>query len=92
MALAERATLIAELRLDDKMSKGLKTAGARLKGLEGAAKRAGAGLSRLGGMLATAGKVAAVGAAGFVVASVKMAADFEQALNTINTVAMMTPE
>uniref|UniRef100_A0A6M3IS27 Putative tail protein n=1 Tax=viral metagenome TaxID=1070528 RepID=A0A6M3IS27_9ZZZZ len=92
MALAERATVIAELRLDDKMSKGLKTAGSRLRGLEGAAKRAGAGLSKIGGALATAGKMAAVAAAGFVVGSIKLAADFEQALNTINTVAMVTPE
>jgi TP901 family phage tail tape measure protein len=91
VALAERATLVAELRLDDKMSRGLTKAGRSLRGLEGATKRAGAGLSHLGGLLATAGKVAAVGAAGVVVASVKMAGDFEAALNTINTVAGATP-
>lgn len=92
MALAERATLVTELRLDDKLSGGLRKAQGSLRGLDGAAKRAGQGLKTLGGLMATAGKLAAVGAAGVVVGAVKMAADFEAALNTINTVAMATPE
>lgn len=91
MALGERATLIAELILDDKMSKGLKKAERNLTGMERATVRAGRGVKHFGGLIATAGKVAAVGAAGFVVASVKMAGDFEAALNTINTVAGATP-
>ena len=58
-------------------------------GLQGASKRASANVSRNLGIAA-----AAVGGAfvGGVAAAVKLAGDFEAQMNTINTVAMKTPE
>jgi len=89
VALAERATLIAELRLDDKMSRGLKSAG---KGLDGFAKRAGLSsknLQTLGTNLARIGAIAAAGIGAAVASGISTLADLEDA-NTATAGALKT--
>ncbi len=92
MALAERAVLVAELKLDDKLSGGVNRAGQNLRRFDGVANRTRTGLRNLGGAFLTIGKVAAVSMAGVVAVGIKAAGDFEAALHTINTVAGATPE
>jgi hypothetical protein len=71
MALAERATLVAELRLDDKMTGGLAKAGRGLSKFEGVASRTGRGLKTLGGNLAKIGVAAGVAGAALAGAAIK---------------------
>jgi hypothetical protein len=84
VALAERATLIAELRLDDKMSRGLKSASA---GLAGFSKRAGISsknLQTLGVNLMKIGAIAAVGIGAAVKSGISSLAELESAVSSVD--------
>lgn len=97
MALADTARLVAQLVLDDKgfsrgIDRAIAKAGTLEKTLGNVGKRSAAGLSTAAHNATRA--VEGLGAAGVVAigASVKVAADFESQLNTINTVAQLTDD
>ena len=84
MALAERAVMVAELRLDDKMSAGLSKASRKLDGLGTTAKRAG---KAIGVGLAAVGTAAAAGIAVAVRSGIQSLQELEDA-NTATTSAL----
>ena len=92
MALADTARLIASLELDPrKFTKGLSNAEKSLGKMESRAYRTGQhigiGIKNVGRLgLAAAGSISAIS-----IASLKVAGDFEEQLNTINTIAHKTP-
>lgn len=90
MALADTANLIVQLRLDDKLSGPLGRVNSQLRGLGAGVGQVGRGVNQLG---TGAFRVAERGAIAFgigVVGAVKVAADFESQLNTINTIAKLS--
>ena len=91
MALAETAQLVAELTLRDHLSGSVGKVNSSLSKLQGGAGQAGKGLGQLAGGLTRVGVVAAGAAATGIGASLKLAGNFEAQLNTINTVAQVTP-
>ncbi len=88
MALAEQADLVVSLSLRDGLARGIKGAETRIEALQKTFSRTGRSLDVFGRNIKLAG-VAAAGAAGL---SVKLFADFEDQLATINTVANVTDE
>lgn len=88
MALAEQADLVATLSLRDGLSRGIRSAQDRVETLQRSFRRTGASLDTFGRNI----KLAGVAAAGIAGLSVKLFADFEDQLATINTVADVTPE
>ncbi len=89
---AETARLIASLEFKDNLSKGIRSAVGSLGRLEGNLKRSHALSTAFGVGLERVAESIARRLTGAVVGSVKAAGDFEAALNTINTVAMVTPD
>lgn len=71
MALGERATLVTELRLDDKLTPGLKKASGGLSKFDSIAGKAGRGLKTLGVNLARIGVTAGVAGAALAGVAVK---------------------
>ena len=71
MALGERATLVTELRLDDKMTAGLAKAGRGLSKFDSVAGKAGKGLKTLGANLAKIGVAAGVAGAALAGVAIK---------------------
>lgn len=88
MALAEQADLVAQLSLKDEFSQKLKTAESRLKSIEKSFSRTRESL----GDAARNFRLIGFAALGAGAAAVKFAADFEEQLATINTVANVTDE
>jgi TP901 family phage tail tape measure protein len=96
MAAADTARLIAELTLKDKLSAGVTTA---IRSVDKLDKRlskvgtiAGQGFSNAARNIERAAVGIGVAMGGAIVGAVKVAADFESQLNTINTIARATPE
>jgi TP901 family phage tail tape measure protein len=91
MALAETARLVTQLALDDKMSGGLLKAHGALNTFSSGAGQATKGVGQLGVGLLRIGVAGAVAAATGLGAAIKVAGDFQAQLNTINTIAQVTP-
>lgn len=87
MALAEQAQLVAHLSLKDDMSKGIAKARGGLKGLNDHFARTRQSLSQTSHNF----KLLGAGIIGAGVVAVKWAVDFQAQMNTINTVAQVTP-
>jgi TP901 family phage tail tape measure protein len=96
MAAADTARLIAELTLKDKLSAGVTSAIRSVDKLDKRLSKVGSiaskGFSNAARNIERAAVGIGVAMAGGVVAAVKVAADFESQLNTINTIARETPE
>jgi TP901 family phage tail tape measure protein len=91
MALAETARLVTQLALDDKLSGGLLKAHGALNTFSSGAGQATKGVGQLGVGLLRIGVAGAVAAATGLGAAIKVAGDFQAQLNTINTIAQVTP-
>jgi hypothetical protein len=84
VALAERATLIAELRLDDKMSRGLSKASGSLSTFSKRAGISSKNLQTLGTNLLKIGAVAAVGIGAMVKSGISSLAELESSITSVN--------
>lgn len=84
MALAERAQLVAELRLDDKLSGGLGKAQRSLTRFDGVARKTSAGLRNLSVNLLKLGAVAAVGIGAMVKSGLDSLATLESAVASVD--------
>jgi TP901 family phage tail tape measure protein len=90
-SISDTAKLVASLELQDKFSGTAAKFGATLGNLERQTATLGRGVGQFASGI---GRLATIGIGGFtaaVGASVKFAADFEASLNTINTIAQVTP-
>jgi TP901 family phage tail tape measure protein len=93
LALADTARLIAALELDPrKFTKGLSAADKSLGKFESRAFRAGQQIGTGIKNLARIGTVGAAAIGGIAIKSLDIAGDFEEQLNTINTIARETPK
>ncbi len=86
--IAETAELVATLSLKDQLSVGARRAQTTLRNLDQSFQRTQRSLTTTSRNL----KALGLGLAGAGIASFKFAADFEEQLATINTVAKVTPE
>lgn len=93
MTFANPVNLRASLNLSpDNFSPALDRATRSLGNFEGGLGRVGRGTGQLAQGFARIGAIAGTALVGGIVASVKVAADFEEQLRTINTIALATPD